>query len=295
VSWLAVQFVAPGERVEELSDLLLASGALSVDVADSTAGTAAETPIFDEPGATLAPWPAARMTALFAEDAPAVRLVQHALAACDLDDAIQLHAAPVDDADWVCVTQDQFQPIRIAERFWIVPTWHAPPDPGAVNIVLDPGIAFGTGSHPTTRLCLQWLADTIRGGERVLDYGCGSGILAIAAMKLGAAAVAGVDIDPQAVLAAARNAEQNRIAAQFTGPNGEPAGAYDIVVANILSSPLKALAPLLTSRVRPGGWLALSGILESQAAEVAASYAPACALAPAAVLDGWALLVGRRR
>ncbi|HQR53107.1 MAG TPA: 50S ribosomal protein L11 methyltransferase [Burkholderiales bacterium] len=294
MAWLAIQFVAPGERVDELSDELLASGAVCVDTADSAADTEAETPIFEEPGATLAPWPAARVTALFPEDLPAQTLVRQVLAACGIGETIELQARRVDDADWVRLTQDQFLPIRISNRLWIVPTWHTSPDPTAINVVLDPGIAFGTGSHPTTRLCLEWLADTVHGGERVLDYGCGSGILAIAAMKLGAAVVHGVDIDPQAVLAAVGNAEQNRVAAHFTGPDAAPVAVYDIVLANILSNPLKALAPLLTSRVRPGGWLLLSGILQAQAADVVASYAPALHLAPVAVLDGWALLAGRR-
>ncbi len=294
MAWLAIQFVAPGERVDELSDELLASGAVSVDAADSGADTDAETPMFEEPGETLAPWPAARVTALFPEGAPAQALVQQALASCGLAEAVDLQARRVDDTDWVRLTQDQFQPIRITDRLWIVPTWHVLPDPTAINVVLDPGIAFGTGSHPTTRLCLQWLAEAIGGGEHVLDYGCGSGILAIAAMKLGAGAAAGIDIDPQAVLAATRNAEQNRVAAHFAGTDGEPAGEYDIVVANILSNPLKALAPLLTSRVRPGGWLILSGILEIQAEDVAASYGPVLHLAPVAMLDGWGLLAGQR-
>lgn len=294
MAWLAIQFVAPGERADELSDELLASGAVAVDAADSGADTAAETPVFEEPGATFAPWPAARVTALFPEGTPAQALVQQALAACGMGGAIELQAQRVDDTDWVRLTQDQFRPMRITDRLWIVPTWHALPDPATVNVVLDPGIAFGTGSHPTTRLCLEWLAEAIGGGERVLDYGCGSGILAIAAMKLGASAAAGVDIDPQAVLAATRNADQNRVAACFTGPDSAPAGEYDIVLANILSNPLKALAPLLASRVRPGGWLVLSGILATQAEDVAMSYAPALRLAPVAVRDGWALLTGRR-
>jgi ribosomal protein L11 methyltransferase len=295
VAWLAIQLIVPGERVEEISDALLAHGALSVDAADNRAQTAAETPIFGEPGAIVSPWPSTRLTALFPAQVDAATLVRQALADCGIDGEVELQSGRVDDADWVRLTQDQFQPIGITERLWVVPTWHAAPDPTAVNVVLDPGTAFGTGSHPTTRLCLEWLAGGIRGGERVLDYGCGSGILGIAAMMLGASAALGVDIDPQAVLAAARNAEQNRVAARFVGPADEPGGEYDIVVANILSNPLKALAPLLAARVRPGGRLALSGILEPQAQDVAASYAGALCLAPAAVLDGWVLLTGVRQ
>jgi ribosomal protein L11 methyltransferase len=294
LAWLAIHFVVPGERVEQVSDALLACGALAVDATDAQADTAAETPLFGEPGATLAPWPETRLTALFREDAQADTLVRMALRAAGLDRDYELHTGRLDDADWVRLTQDQFQPIHISDRLWVVPTWRTAPDPTAVNVALDPGIAFGTGSHPTTRLCLAWLATHIRGGERVLDYGCGSGILAIAAMKLGAAAAVGVDIDPQAVLAAIRNADQNRIAARFLGPDAESGDEYDIVVANILSNPLKALAPLLASRVRHGGHLILSGILEAQAGGVAASYEETLPLTPTAVLDGWVLLTGAR-
>ena len=294
MAWIAIHFVVPGDRVERMSDALFEGGALSVDAADGHADTAAETPIFGEPGATLSPWPATRLTALFPAGADATMLVRRALAACGIDGQVELHAGRVDDADWVRLTQDQFQPLRISDRLWVVPTWHTAPDPDAVNVVLDPGVAFGTGSHPTTRLCLAWLARKIAGGERVLDYGCGSGILAIAAMKLGAREAVGVDIDPQAGVAAARNADENRIAARFVAPDAERGGEYDIVVANILSNPLQALAPLLAARVRRGGCLALSGILEPQAQHVAASYASVLHLAPAAVLDGWVLLTGSR-
>jgi ribosomal protein L11 methyltransferase len=294
LAWLAIHFVVPGDCVEQVSDALLEGGALSVDAADGHAETADETPIFGEPGATVSPWTATRLTALYPEDAKAATLARCALLAAGVKGHVELHAGRVEEADWVRLTQDQFQPIRISDRLWIVPTWHTAPDPTAANVVLDPGIAFGTGSHPTTRLCLEWLASTIAGGERVLDYGCGSGILAIAAMKLGAAEAVGVDIDPQAVLAAARNAEQNRSAARFLGPHTDPGGEYDIVVANILANPLKALAPLLASRVRSGGRLILSGILESQAEDVAVSYGGDIRPAPAAVLDGWVLLAGTR-
>jgi ribosomal protein L11 methyltransferase len=295
VAWLAVRFIVPGSQVERVSDLLLGVGALSVDAIDADAGTPTEIPIFGERSEEPSPWPHTRLSALFAEDADAVTLVQRALIAAGLDADHEFDATRIEEADWVRLTQEQFQPIRVTDRLWIVPTWHAAPEPTAVNIALDPGIAFGTGSHPSTRLCLEWLANGIRGGERVLDYGCGSGILAISALKLGALGAVGVDIDPQAVLAATRNAEQNRVAAHFFGPGREPCGEYDIVVANILSKPLQALAPLLASRVRSGGHLVLSGILESQADEVAASYASAVRLAPVASLEGWVLLAGARQ
>ena len=194
----------------------------------------------------------------------------------------------MEDNDWVRLTQAQFEPIRISQRLWIVPTWHTPSDPGALNITLDPGLAFGTGSHPTTRLCLRWLDANIRGGESVLDYGCGSGILAIAALKLGAASAAGVDVDAQAVQSSRDNAAANRVAAHFFLPDDAPRQQADIVVANILTNPLKLLAPLLASSARPGGRIVLSGILEEQADDVANLYAQWFDLAPAIVEDGWA-------
>jgi len=286
--------VVPGVRVEAVSDALLECGAISVDAAASDSASAAEAPPVDDPGATVTPWRIASLTALFPEANNAVNRTRDALRRSGVDDEIPIREERVEDEDWVRRTQTQFQPIRVSDRLWVVPTWHEPPDPNAKNIVLDPGIAFGTGSHATTRLCLEWLGSRVAGGERVLDYGCGSGILAIAAMKLGAAAAVGVDIDPQAVLAATRNGGQNRVAARFFDPQAEPGGAYDIVVANILADPLKVLAPLLVSRVRSGGELVLAGILESQAEGVAAAYAGVMDLAPVAAREGWVLLAGRR-
>ena len=169
--------------------------------------------------------------------------------------------------------QSQFDPIRVSERLWIVPSWHEIPDPDAISLILDPGMAFGTGSHPTTRLCLEWLERTVSAQCSVLDYGCGSGILAIAAARLGAGQVAGVDIDPQAVEAAYANAERNGVSALFADSTLPVAGEYDLVVANILSNPLRVLAPAICAHVRSGGQLALSGILREQADEIIGIYA----------------------
>ena len=170
---------------------------------------------------------------------------------------------PIAEQDWVRQTQAQFGPIEIARGFWIVPSWSAVPDPGALNLRLDPGLAFGTGSHPTTRLCLEWLREHLAGGESVLDYGCGSGILAIAAAKLGADRVMGIDVDPQAVRASAHNARENDVDAAFVEPDALPAATYEVVVANILANPLIVLAPAIAQRVVAGGRIALSGILDA--------------------------------
>lgn len=294
MAWQSVTFVVSGDVAEAVSDALLAVGAISVDAADDHAGSEGELPVFGEPGAAARLWSATRLTALLPETADADSIATSALVSAGVECAPAIERGRIEDADWVRLTQQQFRPIRITERLWVVPSWHEPPDPSAVNVLLDPGMAFGTGSHPTTRLCLEWLVQHLAGGERVLDYGCGSGILAIAAVMLGARAATGVDIDPQAVLAASKNAAQNRADARFLDPDDLAPGEFDVVVANILANPLKALAPLLASRVRRAGDLILSGVLESQAPDVAASYAPIITLVPAAVSDGWVLLAGRR-
>ena len=198
------------------------------------------------------------------------------------------------EQDWVRATQAQFAPLHIHDRLWIVPSWCEPPNPSAINVTLDPGLAFGTGSHPTTRLCLEWLARELTRGASVLDYGCGSGILAIAAARLGAGRVAGVDVDPQAVDAARANAAANRVAATFTLP-GALAGMFDVVVANILANPLVSIAADLAARVRDGGHIVLSGILETQAEAVMTAYRGWFNIAVSASDDGWIALAGTRR
>jgi ribosomal protein L11 methyltransferase len=267
---------------------------LSVDVSDPAAGTPAETPVYAEPdegGSAL--WPISRISALFggAVDADSVL---HACAAT-LGVAAPPHEThPVAEEDWVRASQAQFGPIRIAEGFWIVPSWCAPPDPQALNLALDPGLAFGTGSHPTTRLCLEWLREHVGAQSTLLDYGCGSGILAIAAAKLHARRVAGVDIDPQALRASAANAQANGVAATFAAPDALAPETFDLVVANILTNPLVVLAPVLARRVCAGGRIALAGLLAAQAAEVAAAYARWFTIAPWRTCDGWSLLAGVR-
>ncbi|HQY48558.1 MAG TPA: 50S ribosomal protein L11 methyltransferase [Usitatibacteraceae bacterium] len=295
MAWQRLAAVVPGTGAGALAEALEAAGAVSTETTDADAGTAAESAIFAEPGADAGVWPRCRLVALLPESADARVLLEAALAeaGCAL-----LEPAAIDrleDTDWVRETQRQFEPIRAGRRLWIVPTWHEAPDRDAVNIVLDPGAAFGTGSHPTTRLVLAWLEREVRGGECVLDYGCGSGILAIAAMKLGAARAVGVDIDPLALEAARYNASANAVAVEALAADAPLALEADLTVANILANPLRMLAPLLASHTRPGGRIALSGVLAGQAGEVLAAYAPWFAMAVEATEGDWTCLAGARR
>jgi ribosomal protein L11 methyltransferase len=281
--------------VAAFTDALLAAGAVSVDIADRHAGSGDERPIFAEPGEEpLLAWGDNRVAALFPADSDLAAALQLAREIAGLDALPAWRASRIEDRDWVRITQNQFQPIRVTQRMWIVPTWHEPPDRAAINILLDPGLAFGTGSHATTRLCLEWLADHLHEGESVIDYGCGSGILAIAAVKLGAGPVVGIDIDPQALESSRYNASVNRVAALFQPAAGAPPLPADVVIANILSAPLKVLAPLLARLTRPGGRIVLSGVLAAQAGEVAASYREWFAMRPPVVEEGWARLEGSR-
>lgn len=278
-----------------LSDALLDQGALSVSLEDASAGTADEAPLYGEPGLPAAEgWPQSLIKALCAHDADPKHILAAACAQVGLAPQPCHSVECVGDEDWVRLTQSQFEPIRISEKLWIVPSWAKAPDVQAINLVLDPGLAFGTGSHPTTRLCLQWLVRTVRGGDRVLDYGCGSGILAIAALRLGAREAVGVDVDPQALLAARANATRNRVNARFVNTETAPDCQADLVAANILANPLILLAPLLARCLGKGGRIALSGILETQAEEVIAAYAPWFTMRIGDQDQGWALLEGLR-
>ncbi len=280
---------------DALSDALLTQGALSVSVEDASAGTAEEAPLYGEPGMPAGTaWPQSLITALCDPHADAAQLIAAACAQIGLAEPPKFRTEPVAEQDWVRRSQSQFEPIRISDRLWIVPSWATAPEPDAVNLVLDPGLAFGTGSHPSTRLCLQWLEQSIRGGERVLDYGCGSGILAIAALRLGASAALGVDVDPLALVAAQANARRNRSGARFVNTETAPDFKADLVVANILANPLILLAPLLASYAGEHGRIALSGILQAQADEVMAAYAPWFAMHVAGSDGDWALLEGLR-
>ncbi len=293
MGWLSVSFLTDASRADPLCDALMAAGALSASIEDADAGTADERPQFGEPGSINSPgWDHSRVVALLEEDADVPALLAEASAAIGLSEPLNYAVGTVADQNWVQLTQSQFDPIRVSERLWIVPSWHESPDPAAINLILDPGMAFGTGSHPTTRLCLEWLERTVSPSCSVLDYGCGSGILAIAAARLGAGRVAGVDIDPQAVESARANAERNEVSALFADSAEPVAGEYDLVVANILSNPLRVLAPAICAHVRSGGCLALSGILREQAEEIIAIYAQWLPMEVADTREDWVCLSG---
>ena len=290
MTFTALVLEVKAEEVDPLCDALLDAGALSVSYEDARAETAAEAPHFDGSGESVS-WPRVKLTALCKVQPDPEQLL---LRACNLAGvAVPLHELrSVPDEDWVAKSREQFGPIRVSAHLWIVPTWRAPPEPEAINLVLDPGLAFGTGSHPSTRLCLQWLERSIAGGETVLDYGCGSGILAIAALKLGALRAVGVDIDPDAVTAARANARRNGVAGEFFEGRAPLTFTADVVIANILANPLKVLAPMLASRCSHGGRIALSGILSDQASEVERCYSAWIAFAPPIEAEGWACLSG---
>lgn len=297
--WVSAALETDAAHADALSDALLAVGAISVSVEDALAGTDRETAQFGEPdGVTSEPivplWSESRVVALFDPSDDLIGRIATATVAAGIIEAPEIELKDVAEQDWVRLTQSQFDPIRVSRRLWIVPSWHAPPDANAINLVLDPGLAFGTGSHPTTFLCLRWLTETLRGGESVLDYGCGSGILGIAAAKLGAASVLGVDIDVNALRAARENAANNGVTLGLRDSHKNLEERFDIVVANILTNPLCMLAPLLAGCVAPGGRIALSGVLAAQAERVVARYAPWIALRIGDQLDGWVRLEGQR-
>jgi len=290
-----LRLLCPEDRVDILAEALDALDALSVSVEDADAHTEAEQALFGEPG--MPPpkegWQRSRVIALFpdeavAREAAALLPLQDFFAGCTV-----LEVAALPEQDWVRLTQSQFDPVEITPEFWIVPTWHEPPAQARQVIRLDPGLAFGTGTHPTTRMCLRWTATHPVAGQRVLDYGCGSGILAIGAARFGAGEIDAVDIDPAAVRATQDNAQANVVALRAGLPDAAR-GEYDTVLANILATPLKVLAPLLCAHVKPGGHLVLAGILERQAEELQAAYAPYLALAVSDRMDGWILMTGRR-
>ncbi|WP_175901622.1 50S ribosomal protein L11 methyltransferase [Burkholderia seminalis] len=285
------------EHAEALSDALLDLGALSVSVEDADADTPDEQPLFGEPG--LVPdrtaWQHSRVVALLSADHEPAVLLAAAANEIGIAETPKFVVREVEEQDWVRLTQSQFEPIPIGERIWVVPSWHDAPDPDALVLELDPGLAFGTGSHPTTRLCMEWLEQSVKSGQSVLDYGCGSGILAILAKKCGANPVIGIDIDPQAVESARQNSERNRAEVTYGLPDACPDGEFDIVVANILSNPLKLMASMLASKVKPGGRIALSGVLARQADEVAAVYARYVDISVWREHEGWVCLAGTRR
>jgi ribosomal protein L11 methyltransferase len=300
MSWTEIVIEIARDHAEALSDALMEVGALSVSVEDADEGSDQERPLFGEPGMepTEAAWDHSRVVALTNEDDDQAAIVAAAAAQIKLAALPKFTTRKVEEQDWVRLTQSQFAPIHIGKNIWVVPSWHEAPDPDGLILELDPGLAFGTGSHPTTRLCMEWLEANPAPSKTVLDYGCGSGILAMVAKKVGAGEVVGVDIDPQAIESAADNAERNKCDIEYFLPDTfaqskHAEQKFDIVVANILSSPLKLMAPMLSGRVAPGGALILSGVLARQAEEVAAAYAPFIKLGVWAEQDGWVALHGR--
>jgi len=296
-----VRLQLPAAQVDAWSDALLEAGAVSVCIEDSDSNTAAESPLYGEPGMEPAEpaWPNNQLSVLVDAAYDVDELLLHVATALGGVLPAVLSREILADRDWVQQTQAQFEPVRIG-TIWIVPSWHEPPDPAACVVRIDPGVAFGTGTHPTTRLCVAWLDRHCTPGSSVLDYGCGSGILSICAAMRGATTVVGVDIDPQALLAARSNAAANGVVAQYTDGDAlaaQGSGQFDIVVANILANPIVLLAPTLARHVRPGGTLLLSGILERQAADVVAAYEkadPGLHLAVEASDEGWVAIVGTR-
>jgi ribosomal protein L11 methyltransferase len=290
-----LSLLCPEERVDVLSDALDALDALSVSVEDADAQTPAEQALFGEPG--MPPpkdgWQRSRMVALFAQESAAKEAATLLQAQDFFDGCRLLGIQALADQDWVRLTQSQFAPVEVTSDFWIVPTWHEPPAQAKQIIRLDPGLAFGTGTHPTTRMCLRWIARNPVQDQRVLDYGCGSGILAIGAAKYGATRIDAVDIDEAAVTSTVLNAEANHVTL-VAGLPDKAQGVYQTVLANILATPLKVLAPLLCSHVEAGGSLVLAGILERQADELKAAYAPWIQLEVADAEDGWILMTATK-
>lgn len=295
MAWVSLKIEAQDNTADLISDTLMELGALSAIIEDANAETIDEQPIFGEPGdPPPGIWQQNLVSALFDEGIDVATLITDLQLQTKLSH-FNYTTEIIQEQDWVRATQSQFDPIKITDNLWIVPTWHSAPKPDALNIILDPGLAFGTGSHPTTHLCLAWLTHTVKPNQTVLDYGCGSGILAIAAKKLGAGKVVGVDIDTQAIQSSLYNAEQNQVSAEFYTAAQYQAESFDVVVANILSSALSVLAPALATACKAGGKIALSGILREQASAVSAIYAEWFDMEAAQYMDAWVLLTGTKK
>ena len=300
MAWLLVKIEATEQNADAISDALMTIGALSASIEDANAETPAEQAIFGEPSSAEIQYPPPGIwqqnivTAMFDEGADVAAVIKALCAETGIA-SFKYLTETIAEQDWVRATQAQFDPIKITDKLWIVPTWHNAPNADAVNIVLDPGLAFGTGSHPTTSLCLEWLSKQNLVNQSVLDYGCGSGILAIAASKLGACPVKGVDIDSQAIVSSTYNAQQNQVNVSFYDADTFKHEIFDIVVANILSSALMVLAPALAKYCKTGAQLALSGILQQQQDMLIARYNEWFKMDTPTQKDTWVLLTGTKR
>ena len=296
MAWLELEFCVPGPDVDHLSESLFSVGAISVDVTDADEGSAKEKAIFAEPGEIFElSWNANRVVALFDSDVDVTKVIKNLEEFVNVSQLSDYQVRTVEDQDWVRLTQKQFDPIQVTDRIRITPSWSDVDVPSDVEIVLDPGLAFGTGSHPTTRLCLQWLDQASVSERIVVDYGCGSGILGIVAKKLGSKGVFCVDIDENALIATEYNAQRNGVDVNIQSANDEFKMSADVLVANILSAPLKVLAAAFASIVRPGGRIALSGILVEQEDELCEVYQKQFDMKPFDRLEGWVCLEGVKR
>ena len=296
MAWLELEFCVPGPDVDHLSESLFSVGAISVDVTDADEGSAKEKAIFAEPGEIFAlSWNANRVVALFDSEVDVNKVIKNLEEFVNVSQLSDYQVRTVEDQDWVRLTQKQFDPIQVTDRIRITPSWSDVGVPSDVEIVLDPGLAFGTGSHPTTRLCLQWLDQASVSERIVVDYGCGSGILGIVAKKLGSKGVFCVDIDENALIATEYNAQRNGVDVNIQSANDEFKVSADLLVANILSAPLKVLAAAFASIVRPGGRIALSGILVEQEDELCEVYQKQFDIKPFDRLEGWVCLEGVKR
>lgn len=294
MSFKQLKIKVDSEKADLLGDAFFAEDALSVSVEDQFEGTEFEEPIFNEPGMEVEKlWQHSLLVVLLTEDCDIDQIVSNVQKKTKL--TFDYEIENIDDQDWVRLTQSQFEPIKITDKLFIVPSWHELPIANATGIILDPGLAFGTGSHPTTFMCLEWLAKNVSATDNLLDYGCGSGILAITAAKLGAKKVTGVDIDKQAIESSLYNAEVNQTQVNFFLPDKFNPATYDIVIANILSNPLRMLASALSGYVCKGGKIVLSGILDSQIEEMSSIYQEWFDMQVYKVMDGWVCLEGIKR
>lgn len=289
--WIQLRVNTTEKKAEQVSDMLMSWGAQAVSFLD-----AQDTPIYEPMPGEVIYWTNTIVVGLFDAEHPMPEVIKQLKNVSFFQHGVDYKIEQLEDKDWEREWMDNFHPIKFGRRLWVCPSWRDIPDPNAVNVMLDPGLAFGTGTHPTTALCMQWLDQVIQPDHTVVDFGCGSGILGIAALKLGAKRVIGIDIDPQAIEASGKNAQRNNVAGQIELylPKDQPSFAADVVVANILAGPLAELKPVISAYVKPGGLLALSGILTSQAQSVMAAYADEFSFDPIVEQEEWVRLTAKK-